>query len=169
MMAAKDASFDIVSEFDRQELMNALDQCKREIVTRFDLKDSGSELVLNKEDITITTDSDFTLRNILQILEDKLIKRNLSPFLLDTQSHAVETALGGKVRQVVALKNGINQETAKKIVAEVKQLKLKVQASIQGDQVRVSGKSRDELQAVIAHIKNKGAEWELPLQFENFR
>ena len=133
---AKDASFDIVSEFDRQELLNALDQCRREIGTRFDLKDSGSDLVLNKEDITITTDSDFTLRNILQILEDKMVKRNLSPFLLDSQKNAVEHALGGKVRQVVALKNGIDQETAKKVVAEIKNLKIKVQAGRTGSRNR---------------------------------
>jgi cyclic-di-GMP-binding protein len=166
---AKDASFDIVSEFDRQELTNALDQCRREIATRFDLKDSGSELVLNKEDITITTDSDFTLRNILQILEDKMVKRNLSPFLLDTEKNAVETALGGKVRQVVLLKNGISPEVAKKVVAEIKNLKLKVQAAIQGEQVRVTGKSRDELQTIIALMKDKSAEWEIPLQYNNFR
>jgi hypothetical protein len=166
---AKDASFDVVSEFDAQELTNAVDQASRDINARFDLKDTATELVLNKEDITITTANDFALQNVLQILEEKIIKRSLSPFLLDAQSNAIEHALGNRVRQVVKLNCGIDKELAKKIVSEIKETKLKVQASIQGEQVRVNGKNRDDLQAVITHLKQKSSEWEKPLQFQNFR
>ncbi|MFN9691460.1 MAG: YajQ family cyclic di-GMP-binding protein [Vampirovibrionales bacterium] len=166
---AKDASFDVVSEFDAQELTNAVDQASRDINARFDLKDTATELVLNKEDITITTANDFALQNVLQILEEKIIKRSLSPFLLDAQSNAIEHALGNRVRQVVKLNSGIDKELAKKIVSEIKETKLKVQASIQGEQVRVNGKNRDDLQAVITHLKQKSSEWEKPLQFQNFR
>ncbi|MCE2930666.1 MAG: YajQ family cyclic di-GMP-binding protein [Vampirovibrionales bacterium] len=166
---AKDATFDVVSEFDAQELTNAVDQASRDINARFDLKDTATELVLNKEDITITTANDFALQNVLQILEEKIIKRSLSPFLLDAQSNAIEHALGNRVRQVVKLNCGIDKELAKKIVSEIKETKLKVQASIQGEQVRVNGKNRDDLQAVITHLKQKSSEWEKPLQFQNFR
>jgi len=158
-----------VSEFDAQELTNAVDQASRDINARFDLKDTATELVLNKEDITITTANDFALQNVLQILEEKIIKRSLSPFLLDAQSNAIEHALGNRVRQVVKLNCGIDKELAKKIVSEIKETKLKVQASIQGEQVRVNGKNRDDLQAVITHLKQKSSEWEKPLQFQNFR
>ncbi|MFN7311764.1 MAG: YajQ family cyclic di-GMP-binding protein [Vampirovibrionales bacterium] len=166
---AKDATFDVVSEFDAQELTNAVDQASRDINARFDLKDTATELVLNKEDITITTANDFALQNVLQILEEKIIKRSLSPFLLDAQSNAIEHALGNRVRQVIKLNCGIDKELAKKIVSEIKETKLKVQASIQGEQVRVNGKNRDDLQAVITHLKQKSSEWEKPLQFQNFR
>lgn len=166
---AKDATFDVVSEFDAQELTNAVDQANRDIHARFDLKDTATELVLNKEDITITTTNEFTLQNVLQILEEKIVKRGLSPFLLDAKSNAIEHALGQRVRQVVKLNSGIDKELAKKIVSEIKGTKLKVQASIQGEQVRVAGKNRDDLQAVISLLKQKASEWETPLQFQNFR
>jgi uncharacterized protein YajQ (UPF0234 family) len=166
---AKDASFDVVSEFDAQELTNAVDQASRDINARFDLKDTATEMQLNKEDITITTANEFALQNVLQILEEKIIKRSLSPFLLDAQSNAIEHALGNRVRQVVKLNCGIDKELAKKIVSEIKETKLKVQASIQGEQVRVNGKNRDDLQVVITHLKQKSSEWEKPLQFQNFR
>ncbi len=166
---AKDATFDVVSEFDMQELTNAVDQANRDINARFDLKDTATELILNKDDITITTATEFALQNVLQILEEKITKRGLSPFLLDAQSNPVEHALGGRVRQVIQLNSGIDKELAKKIVAEIKNTKLKVQASIQGEQVRVSGKNRDDLQAVITHLKSQMTAWEKPLQFQNFR
>ncbi|MBR5305135.1 MAG: YajQ family cyclic di-GMP-binding protein [Candidatus Gastranaerophilales bacterium] len=165
---AKDASFDIVSEFDKQELVNAIDQVKRELTTRFDLKDSNStiELVEDKT-INITTNDEMKMRNIYDILQSKLVKRNLSLKILDPQK--VENALGGNVKQEIKLKKGLSTELAKKIVAMIKDTKLKVQASIQGDSVRVTGKSRDDLQDVIKAVKAKEAEIDAPLQFTNYR
>lgn len=165
---SKDFSFDIVSEFDKQELLNAVDQTQRELTNRFDLKNTNSSVVLEAEkSITITTSDDMKLKNILDILQSKLVKRNLSIKILDAQS--VENALGGNVRQVYNLKKGLSQEIAKKIVAEIKNSKLKVQAQIQGEQVRVSSKSKDDLQKVIQLIKGKEDEYNIPLQFQNYR
>ena len=165
---AKDCSFDIVSEFDKQELVNAVDQVKRELTTRFDLKGSNSDVVLDADkSITITTNDEMKLRNILDILQSKMIKRGLSIKILDAQT--IENALGGNVRQVFNLKKGLTQELAKKIVADIKNTKLKVQASIQGEQVRVSGKDKDDLQAVIKMLREKEDNYEVPLQFQNYR
>ncbi|MBQ4077565.1 YajQ family cyclic di-GMP-binding protein [bacterium] len=165
---AKDCSFDIVSEFDKQELVNAVDQVKRELTTRFDLKGSNSDVILDADkSITITTNDDMKLRNILDILQSKMIKRGLSIKILDAQT--IENALGGNVRQVFNLKKGLTQELAKKIVADIKNTKLKVQASIQGEQVRVSGKDKDDLQAVIKMLREKEDNYEVPLQFQNYR
>ena len=165
---AKDCSFDIVSEFDKQELVNAVDQVKREIGSRFDLKGSNSDVVLDADkSITITTNDEMKLRNILDILQSKMIKRNLSIKILDAQT--VENALGGNVRQVFNLRKGLTQELAKKIVADIKTTKLKVQASIQGEQVRVSGKDKDDLQAVIKMLREKEDSYNIPLQFQNYR
>jgi uncharacterized protein YajQ (UPF0234 family) len=165
---AKDESFDVVSEFDEQELLNAVDQTKRDVSTRFDLKDSGSTIELEAgKSITITTKDDFKLRNIVEILEGKIAKRGLNIKILDPQK--VESSLGGNVRQVLNLKKGISTELAKKIVADIKSTKLKVQASIQKDQVRVSGKNRDDLQAVIKLLKEKQDEYNIALQFTNYR
>ena len=165
---AKDASFDIVSEYDRQELINALDQVKRELTTRFDLKDSNSnvELVEDKS-ILITTNDEMKLRNIYDILQSKMVKRNLSLKILDPQK--IENALGGNVKQDIKLRKGLSTELAKKIVSMIKDTKIKVQASIQGDSVRVSGKSRDDLQNVIQFIRQKEEEIDAPLQFTNYR
>ena len=133
---AKDASFDIVSEFDKQELLNAIDQVKRELTTRFDLKDSNSDISLEEDKaINITTNDEMKLKNIYDILQSKLVKRNLSLKILDPQK--VENALGGNVKQEIKLKKGLSTELAKKIVGFIKDTKLKVQASIQGDSVRV--------------------------------
>lgn len=165
---AKDCSFDIVSEFDKQELVNAVDQVKRELTTRFDLKGSNSDVILDADkSITITTNDEMKLRNILDILQSKMIKRGLSIKILDAQ--AIENALGGNVRQVFNLKKGLTQELSKKIVADIKNTKLKVQASIQGEQVRVSGKDKDDLQAVIKMLREKEDNYEVPLQFQNYR
>lgn len=165
---AKDCSFDIVSEFDKQELVNAIDQVKRDIASRFDLKDSNSDVVLEADkSITITTNDDMKLRNIYDILQSKLVKRGLSIKLLDPQP--VENALGGNVRQVYNLKKGLTQELAKKIVADIKATKLKVQASIQGEQVRVTGKSKDDLQDVIKLMRSNEDKYDYPLQFTNYR
>ena len=165
---AKDCSFDVVSEFDAQELLNALDQTKRDISARFDLKNSNSEIELEAgKSITITTNDEKKKKNILDILQSKLVKRNLSIKILDPQK--IENALGGNVRQVFNLKKGLSQELAKKIVADIKNSKLKVQAAIQGEQVRVTGKSKDDLQTVIKLLKEKEDVYDIPLQFTNYR
>lgn len=165
---AKECSFDVVSEFDKQELVNAVDQVKRDIISRFDLKNSNSQIELDADKtITITTNDDMKLRNIYDILQTKLVKRNLSIKILDPQQ--VENALGGNVRQVYKLRKGLTQELAKKIVADIKDSKIKVQPSIQGEQVRVSGKDKDDLQAVIKLLKENSDKYDYPLQFQNYR
>lgn len=165
---AKDASFDIVSEFDKQELVNAVDQVKRELSTRFDLKGSNSDIeIVEDKSINITTNDEMKLKNIYDILQSKLVKRNLSLKILDPQK--TENALGGNVKQEIKLKKGLSTELAKKITGFIKDTKLKVQASIQGDSVRVTGKSRDDLQAVIKVIKDKEDIIDAPLQFTNYR
>ncbi len=165
---AKDCSFDVVSEFDRQELLNAVDQTKRELNSRFDLKDSKSDIELEADKaITITTSDDMKLRNIIDILQSKMVKRNLSIKILDPQT--IESSLGGNVRQVLNLKKGLTQELAKKITSIIKDSKLKVQPSIQGDQVRVVGKNKDDLQDVIKLLKENEDALNIPLQFTNYR
>lgn len=165
---AKDCSFDIVSEFDKQELVNAVDQVKRDLTSRFDLKNSNSQIELEADKtIAITTNDEMKLRNIYDILQSKLVKRGISIKILDAQT--IENALGGNVRQVFNLRKGLNQELAKKIVADIKDSKLKVQASIQGEQVRVSGKSKDDLQDVIKLLRTNEEKYDYPLQFTNYR
>ena len=165
---AKDCSFDVVSEFDKQELVNAVDQAMREINSRFDLKGSNSNIALEADKtITITTNDEMKLRNIIDILQSKMVKRNLSIKILDPQT--VENALGGNVRQVFKLKKGLTQELAKKIVADIKNSKIKVQPAIQGDAVRVSGKDKDDLQAVIKMLRENDDKYDVPLQFQNYR
>lgn len=165
---AKECSFDVVSEFDKQELVNAVDQAKRELISRFDLKNSNSEIELEADKtITITTNDEMKLRNILDILQSKMIKRDLSIKILDAQT--VENALGGNVRQVFKLRKGLTQELAKKIVSDIKDSKIKVQPSIQGEQVRVSGKDKDDLQAVIKLLRDNADKYDYPLQFQNYR
>lgn len=165
---AKECSFDVVSEFDKQELVNAVDQAKRELISRFDLKNSNSEIELEADKtITITTNDDMKLRNILDILQSKMAKRDLSIKILDAQT--VESALGGNVRQVFKLRKGLTQDLAKKVVSDIKDSKIKVQASIQGDQVRVTGKDKDDLQAVIKLLRENSEKYDYPLQFQNYR
>lgn len=165
---AKECSFDVVSEFDKQELLNAVDQTKREVSSRFDLKDSNSEIELEADKvITITTSDDMKIRNIYDILQSKLVKRNLSIRILDPQG--IENALGGRVKQTYKLRKGLTQELAKKIAADIKESKIKVQTSIQGDQVRVSGKDKDDLQAVIKMLRENEEKYDYPLQFTNYR
>ncbi len=165
---AKDCSFDIVSEFDKQELVNAIDQVKRDIQTRFDLKNTNSEVELEADkSITITTADEMKLRNIYDILQTKLVKRGLSIKILDAQP--IENALGGNVRRIYNLRKGLTQDLGKKIVADIKSTKLKVQASIQGEQVRVTGKSKDDLQEVIKFLRGNEEKYDYPLQFTNYR
>ena len=165
---AKDASFDIVSDYDKQELTNAIDQVKRELTTRFDLKDSNSNVdIVEDKAILITTNDEMKLKNIYDILQSKLVKRNLSLKILDPQK--IENALGGNVKQEIKLRKGLSQDLAKKITGIIKDTKLKVQASIQGDSVRVSGKSRDDLQDVIKTMRANEDSIDAPLQYTNYR
>ena len=158
----------MVSEFDRQELVNAVDQVKRDVSSRFDLKDSNSEIELEADkSITITTSDEMKLRNIYDILQSKIVKRGLNIRILDPQP--LENALGGRVRRTYNLKKGLTQELAKKIVGDIKDSKIKVQASIQGDQIRVSGKDKDNLQEVIKMLRGNEEKYDYPLQFTNYR
>ncbi len=162
---AKDASFDIVSEFDMQEMDNAINQTKKEIITRYDFKGSKAEVNLTKETITLTAENDSKINAMIDILQSKAIKRGLSLKIFDYGK--IETTAGSMVKQVITLKQGINQDMAKKIVKEIKESKLKVQSSIQGDVVRVTAKNIDDLQTVITLLKEK--DLDVPLQFINYR
>ena len=158
-------SFDIVSDFDYQELVNAIDQTTREIASRYDLKDTKTTVELGKETITVNTDSEFTLDAVHTILQTKAAKRNLSLKIFDYGK--VESASGNRVRQEIKLKKGISQEIGKQISKLIRDEFKKVQASIQGDAVRVSAKDKDELQAVIGRLKQQ--DYPVALQFTNYR
>jgi uncharacterized protein YajQ (UPF0234 family) len=158
-------SFDIVSEFDRQELVNAVDQTNREIQTRFDLKDTKTTIELGDTAITVNTDSEFTLQAVQTLLQTKAAKRNLSLKIFDYGK--VESASGNRVRQEIKLKQGISQDDAKQISKLIRDEFKKVQASIQGDAVRVTAKSKDDLQAVIQRLKQE--DFPVALQFTNYR
>jgi uncharacterized protein YajQ (UPF0234 family) len=162
---AGDASFDIVSDYDRQELVNAVDQTQREMQQRYDLKSTNSTLELEKDAIVITTPSDMTLRAIVDVLESKMIRRGLDLKLLALGP--VDNASGGMVRQRIELKKGISQDLARTIVKVVRDSAPKLKAQIQGDAVRVTGKSRDELQTAISAVREK--DFDVPLQFTNYR
>jgi uncharacterized protein YajQ (UPF0234 family) len=162
---AKEASFDIVSKADTNEVQNAVNMVAKEIEQRFDLKGTGSSIDLGKDGITLNAPDEMKLRNILDVLHDKLTKRQVSLKCLDAGK--VESSLGGKVRQQFRIRQGIDREHARKIVDLIKGAKLKVQTQIQDDQVRVLGKSRDDLQAVIKALR--GADFPLDLQYLNFR
>lgn len=162
---ASDCSFDIVSQFDEQELVNALDQTRREVHTRFDLKDTKTEIVQSKDAVTIVTDSSMTLKSVRDILETKAVRRNLSLKIFKAGNE--ENAAGGKVRQVIALQQGLTQEMAKDISKQIRDAFPKVRPQVQGDAVRVTAKSRDELQAVIAFLKQK--DYPVALQYINYR
>ena len=160
-----DSSFDIVSEIDQQEVKNAVAQALKEIQTRYDLKDSKSNIEIGDKEFTLTSVDEYKMRAVRDILESKLMKRGISIKALTYKDP--EAALGGTVRQKVAMQSGIPIDKAREIVKIIKNSKMKVQAAIQGEQLRVTGKSRDDLQDAIALVK-KG-EYELPLQFTNFR
>jgi cyclic-di-GMP-binding protein len=165
----QDASFDVVSEFDRQELINAIDQARREITTRYDLKDSGTEIELEAASITVHSASEMTLKAVGDVLLAKLVRRGLSPKILDFGK--VEDAAKGTVRQTITLRKGLSQELAREITKLIRDQLPKLKTQIQGDAVRVTGKSRDELQAAIRTLKQAEEErnWALPLQFTNYR
>lgn len=158
-------SFDIVSDFDRQELVNAVDQTVRDIKSRYDLKDTQTTLDLGEESITVNTDSEFTLDAIHTILQTKAAKRNLSLKIFDYGK--IESASGNRVRQEITLRKGISTEIGKQISKLIRDEFKKVQASIQGDAVRVSAKSKDDLQTVIQRLKQE--EFPVALQFVNYR
>ncbi|MDQ6693303.1 MAG: YajQ family cyclic di-GMP-binding protein [Chloroflexota bacterium] len=160
-------SFDVVSDFDRQELVNVVDQSSREINARYDLKDSKTEMELDGSKITINTDSEYHLDAIKDILQSKAVKRNLS--LKIFKFGKAESASGGRYRQVIELQKGLSDEIAKSLVKELKSTFPKVQAQIQGDALRVTAKSKDELQRVIAHLKGKENDLPVALQYTNYR
>jgi cyclic-di-GMP-binding protein len=160
-------SFDTVSELDSHELTNAVDQANRELAQRFDFKGTGAEFARDAKEpfvVTLKAQADFQLKQMLEILKLRLAKRGIDVGCLEIKDPLVNLA---EARQQVILKHGIDQETAKKIVKLLKEAALKVQAQIQGDKVRVTGKQRDDLQTAIAHLRK--ANVGVPLQFENFR
>lgn len=163
-MAAEN-SFDIVSTVDLQEVRNAVSQAEKEIVNRYDLKKAAVDLRLEKEEMTLEAADEFSLDQALEVLKSKLVRRGVN--LKSLRYGKIEPASHGRARQKITLQQGIPQETAKRLVAEIKSKKLKVQAAIQGDTVRVSGKNRDDLQEVIATLKE--LDLDVPLTFSNYR
>lgn len=159
-------SFDIVSEVDKTELRNAVDQASKEIGNRFDFKGSDARIEQAELVLTLYADTDFQLDQVLEVLNGKLAKRGVDVRSLDV-AEKIEKVSGNKVKRQVTVKNGIESDLAKKIVREIKDSKLKVTASIQGDSVRVSGAKRDVLQDCIALLRKNITE--VPLQFQNFR
>ena len=159
-------SFDIVSEVDLQEIRNAVDQANREATTRFDFKNTDSSIEIGEGELTLASSTEDRIRALYQVLEEKLVRRDIS--LKSIEPKAIEEAAKGTARQKVLLKAGIGQDEGKKLNRLIKELNLKgVSSQIQGDQVRVTGKKRDDLQAVITACKD--ADLGVPLQFTNFR
>lgn len=157
-------SFDVVSELNAHEVTNAVDQANRELAQRFDFKDTGAGFELNELVVTLSAQVDFQLKQMLEILKLRLAKRGIDVACLEVKEPQMTLSAA---RQEVVLRHGIDQETGKKLARLIKDSKLKVQASLQGDKVRVQGKSRDDLQAAIALLRKAGVE--VPLQFNNFR
>lgn len=158
-------SFDIVSEVDKVEVRNSVDQANKEVSTRFDFKGSNARVEQGETELTLFADTDFQLNQVFEILAMRLAKRNVD--IRSFKRGDIQTISGNKVKQVIQIKEGIEGELSKKIVKLVKDSKLKVQASIQGDAVRISGAKRDDLQATMQHLKKNVTE--TPLQFNNFR
>jgi len=163
---ASDNSFDVVSKVDIQEVKNAIDQASKEVHTRFDLKDSKSTIALEgTETIQLASASDYSLKAVIEILSQRMVKRGIS--LKNLEFEKLEPAANSSVRQKIKLKQGVNSDSAKKIVAAIKDSKLKVQASIQGDTVRVVSKDKDMLQQIMARLR--AGDFGVDLQFTNFR
>ena len=162
---ASDCSFDVVSQFDEQELVNTLDQTRRDIQTRYDLKDTKTDVVYTKEGITINTSSEMTLKSVRDILETKAVKRGLSLKIFKYGKE--ESASGGRVRQEIQLQQGISQDLAKDISKQIRDSFPKTKPQIQGEAIRVTAKSRDDLQAVITFLKQK--DYPVALQYTNYR
>ncbi|MCF6262827.1 MAG: YajQ family cyclic di-GMP-binding protein [Xanthomonadales bacterium] len=157
-------SFDVVSEINYHELSNAIDQANREIKTRFDFKGSGANFELQENTITLTAQADFQLQQMNDVLAGKLVKRSIDLKCLDPQEAVIHARTA---TQKILVKEGIQTEEAKKLVKLIKDSKMKMQTAIQGEQLRITGKKRDDLQAAIALLKN--ADCEMPLQYKNFR
>lgn len=164
-MMSSESSFDIVSKVDLQELSNAITQAEREIETRFDFKGSKSTITLEKEELVVGSEDEYKLKSVIDILQSKMIKRGVP--IKNMEYGKIEGASGGTVKQRIKLRQGIEQDVSKKINTLIRDAKLKVKSQIQGDQIRVTGKSRDELQAVIALLR--GADLPVELQFTNYR
>jgi uncharacterized protein YajQ (UPF0234 family) len=164
---AGDVSFDVVSEFDHQELVNALDQARREIGTRYDFKGSKAEFELAKEEIILRADSDSRARAMRDLLESKAIRRGLSLKIFDWGE--IEEAGGNTVRQKIGLRRGLPEDLAKKISKLIRDDYPKAKSQIQGDAIRVSSKSKDELQKVISRLREESEGYPVPLQFQNYR
>jgi uncharacterized protein YajQ (UPF0234 family) len=163
---AAESSFDVVSTYNEQELMNALDQTRREVTQRYDLKDTKTEITFDpKKGITILTASEFTLKSVKDVLDSKMIRRDLSLKIL--KPGKLEPASGGMVRQTYELQQGISQDLAREITKLIRDRFPKVKSQIQGDAIRVTGKSKDDLQAVMAALREK--DYPVPLQFNNYR
>lgn len=160
-----DSSFDVVSDFDQQELVNALDQVRREVATRYDFKGARVTLELGKAEITLQADDEYRANAVKDLLQSKAVRRGLSLKVFDWGK--LEPASGGTVRQHIGLKRGLTSEQAKELSRTIREHFPKVKPAIQGDAVRVSGKSKDDLQAVISHLK--GMDYPVALQFENYR
>ena len=158
-------SFDVISEVDKQEVLNAVDQVQREMRTRYDFKGSKSTIVLQALEITIEAEDDLRLKSILELLKTKLAKRKVSLKLLEFKD--AKPIGGDMIQQIIIIKDGFKDEELKRLVKVVKQMKRKVQPQIQGAQLRVSGKKRDDLQNVMAYLKETAVD--LELQFTNFR
>lgn len=163
---ASDSSFDIVSQFDFQELRNAVDQVKREIITRYDFKGTNTEVTLNEEDILVIVPDSMKLKAVLDMLFQKLVNRKLSPKILEIKDP--EPAALGALRQVIKLIKTLDQENCKEISKLIRDRFPKAKASIQGDTVRVSSKSKDELQEIMAMLRQETT-IKLPLEFTNYR
>ena len=163
---ASDSSFDVVSKVEIQEVKNAIDQATKEVGSRFDLKNSKSTIALEKEEaIDLASQDEYTLKAVIEILSQKLVKRGIS--LKNLEYEKIEPAAGQSVRQKIKLKQGIASENAKKIVAAIKDSKLKAQASIQGETVRVTSKDKDTLQQIMSKLRS--GDFGVDLQFTNFR
>jgi len=162
---AKDCSFDIVSEVDMQEVDNAVNQATKEIGQRFDFRGSKSSLTVEDNKIKVISDDDFKLKNVIDILQNKLVKRGIS--LRSLEYGKIESGSHGTARQIITIQRGISTEKAKEVIAAIKELKVKVQAQIMDDQVRVSGKNKDDLQAAMAKLRQ--IDIAIDLQFTNFR
>jgi len=164
---AENFSFDVVSDFDRQELVNALDQVNREIAQRYDLKGSDTSLKLDKDNIYITTNSELTLNSVHDILRQKATKRKLSLRIFEYGD--IESVSGNKVKQIIGLKQGLNQEIAKKISKNIRDQFKKINVSINGESLRVSSKSKNDLQSVIQLLNEFEESYNIPLKANNLR